>query len=145
MKKLVGFVAFAAVAAACSSIAPVPIKAGEVCYRCRTVIEEPKQAGEMIAGNGLVSPFKSPNCLAKYIVEHPEDKSAVFVSDWETGKFAPPDRMVFVPTVNRNNGEKSYLAFLSEKAAAAAAAEQKSTPIKWAAVLDRARQEGKSN
>ena len=139
MRKLVGFVALAAVAVACSSIAPVPIKAGEICYRCRSVISEPKQAAELISKGGLVTPFKSPDCVAKYLVDHPNDTSAVFISDYETGRMLPPDSLSYVHTVNRDNGKEDFLAFANEKAAAAAAVEHKVQPVKWAAVLEHAK------
>jgi hypothetical protein len=141
MKTLVGFIAIAlaAFAAACSSLSPVPIKAGEICYRCRSVINEPKHAAEMISPGGLVSPFKSPDCIAKYVVEHPNDKSAVFVSDSETGRMLTPDRLFFVHTTNLDNGKEDFLAFASEKAAVSAAVEHKTTAVKWTDVLQHAR------
>jgi len=133
MKKLSGGVVLALVVGACSSIAPVPIHSGEVCFRCRRVIVDTRIAAQAIDG-GLVSNFRSAGCAAKYLVDHPNDTSAVFVTDYQTGKMFPAQRAFFVPTLNRDNGEKDYVAFVARSAADAEAFSRRTQWLTWSAV-----------
>lgn len=135
MKKLSGCVVFALVLGACSSIAPVPIKAGDVCYRCRRVIVEPRLAAQAIDG-GMVSNFRSTACLAKYLTDHPQDKSVLFATDYASGRMFPISEAFFVPTLDRNNGEKDYIAFSTRAGADAEAFSRKASWVRWATVLD---------
>jgi len=124
---------------ACSSVAPVKIESGEVCFRCRRVIADSRMAAETI-DRSLVSKFKSSYCVAKYLAQHPDDKSFVFVTDYKTGKLISPDRARFVPIVNRDNGEREYVAF-SDRAAADSEAFSKGTrAVAWADVLSDGRE-----
>lgn len=124
---------------ACSSVAPVKIEAGDVCFRCRRVISDSRMAAETI-DRSLVSKFKSPYCLAKYVAQHPDDKSVVFVTDYKTGKMISPDRARFVPIVNRDNGERDYVAY-SDRAVADSEAFAKGTrAVAWADVLNDGRE-----
>jgi hypothetical protein len=122
---------------ACSSIAPVPIRNGEVCFRCRRVIVDSRLAAQTISG-GLVSNFRTSGCLAKYLADHKDDKSALFVSDYATGKLIPADLAYFVPTVDRDTGEKDYMAFSSRSAADAEAFSRKASWVRWNAVIEKA-------
>ncbi len=144
-RKLAGCLALATLVVACGSIAPVPIRSGDVCFRCRRVIQDERAAAEMIAGNGLVSPFRTSGCAAKYLVDHPEDRSTLYVTDYDTGKFITPQAAVFIQTVDRNTGAVDYLAYRQGPAADAAAMRWHSTPMKWADVLDKVRQENRGN
>jgi len=122
----------------CSSVAPVKVEGGEICYRCRRVIAEPRLAAETIDGR-LVWKFRSAGCVSKYLADHPQDKSVVFVTDYKSGKLVPPDRAYFVPTVNRDTGEKDYIAYLDRTAASAEAYSRGVTTVDWGAVMGQAR------
>ncbi len=124
--------------AACSSIAPVKVQSGELCYRCGRVIADTKLAAETIDGS-MIWKFRSSGCVAKYKADHPKDTSIVYVTDYKSGDMISPDRAHFVPTLNRDNGEVDYIAF-SDRAAADAEAFSRSTKaIGWTEVLAQAR------
>ncbi len=142
MKKLSGLALAAAalLSVSCSSVKPVQVNAGDTCYRCRRVILETRVAGEMVDPNGLAYKFKAPACLAKYIVEHPNEKGALFVTDWTTGHMIDPERATFVPfIIEENSMERDYKAFLKKDEAEAFAKETKTAPVDWKTVLDKAR------
>jgi hypothetical protein len=122
----------------CNSVAPVKVDGGEVCYRCRRVIADTKLAAETLDGK-LVWKFRSTGCVSKYLADHPADKSTVFVTDYQTGKLVQPQRAVFVPTLNRDNGEKDYLAFVDRAAANAEAFSRGVRPVDWNGVMTQAR------
>ena len=133
------FLGLAVLLASCTSVAPVKVAAGDQCYRCRRTISDEKMAGEMIQGS-FVSKFKAPGCMAKYLVDHPNEHGTVFVTDYTTGKMFAPDNAYFVPlTVNIATGERDYHAFRDRNAADLAAADLKTTAVDWKTVLDRAR------
>ncbi len=123
----------------CSSVRPVAIHDGDQCFRCRRPIIEKTMAAELMDGN-LASKFRAPGCIAKYLVDHPNETGTIFVTDFATGKWVSPDAALFVPIVmDRNTGESDYHAFASKAAAAAAAADAHTAPIDWKTVLDKAR------
>jgi len=123
----------------CSSVMPVRVDAGDVCYRCRRAIVESRLAGEVIAGT-FVEKFRAPGCMAKYLKAHPEEQTAaVFVTDYTTGKMIPPRDAVFLPVVlDRNTGERDYRAYKTRAAADAASLETHTTPVAWHEVLEAA-------
>jgi hypothetical protein len=123
---------------ACNSVAPVKIQSGEVCYRCRRVIADARLGAEALDGS-LAWKFKSAGCLSKYLADHPQDKSVVFVTDYASGKLVSPQRAVFVPTVNRDTGEKDFIAFSDRAAANAEASSRHAIIVDWQAVLADAR------
>jgi hypothetical protein len=126
--------------AACTSVAPVKITAGDQCFRCRRIIADERVATETIDTNGFVAKFRGPGCMAKYIVAHPDDKAIVFVTDYATGKMMPPADALYVPVIlDRNNGDSDYRAYRQQADADAVAAELQTTPLHWDAVLDKAR------
>ena len=124
---------------ACSSVAPVKIETGEVCYRCRRVISDSRMAAETI-DRSLVSKFKTSYCLAKYLAQHPDDKSFVFVTDFKTGTLITPDRAHFVPIVNRDNGEREYVAYLDRAVADSEAFSKGTRAVAWSDVLNDGRE-----
>ncbi len=133
------FLGLAVLFASCTSVAPVKVSAGDQCYRCRRIISDERVAGEMIVGS-FVSKFKAPGCMAKYLVDHPDERGTTFVTDYTTGKMIAPDGAFFVPlTVNMATGERDYRAFRDKGAADVAAAELKTTAVNWTTVLERAR------
>jgi hypothetical protein len=118
----------------CNSVAPVKVQGGEVCYRCRRVIQDTKLAAETLDGR-LVWKFRSPACVSKYLADHPQDKSTVFVTDYTTGRLISPERALFVPTMNRDNGEKDFIAFGDRAAASAEAFSRGVKPVDWNGVM----------
>ena len=130
----------ALVAVSCSSVRPVAVHAGDQCFRCRRIIAETKLAGEIIDGKVLVTKFRTPACMARYLADHPADSAAVFVTDYATGKLIPPDTAIFVPFLaNRDTGERDYRAYHERADADAAAIEVQSVPTDWKTVLEHAR------
>ena len=123
---------------ACTSVAPVKVQSGEVCYRCRRVIQDTKLAAETLDGK-LVWKFRSVACVSRYLADHPQDKSQVFVTDYTTGNLVSPERALFVATFNRDNGEKDFIAFTDRAAANAEAYSRSVKPVDWQAVMSQAR------
>jgi NosL protein len=130
----------ALLAVSCSSVAPVQVNAGDTCYRCRRTIIETRLAGEMIDARGLAYKFKAPGCMAKYLAEHPEEKSTLFVTDFATGHLVDPARATFVPViVEENSMERDFRAYLKKTDAEAFASQVKAATLDWNGVLAKAR------
>jgi hypothetical protein len=62
-----GILALLSLAIACSSLQPLPVRAGDACFRCRRVIDETRLAGEIIGVGGQAFPFRTPGCMAQYL------------------------------------------------------------------------------
>ena len=131
------------IAGACASVKPMPIRTGELCFRCRRPIIETRLAAQTVGG-GLVSNFRAPGCLAKYLADHPEP-STVFVTDFASGKMVLAAAAVYVPTVDRNNGEQDYMAFSNRATAQSEATARSTSPVTWDVVLEQARQAQRGN
>lgn len=133
-------VAITALAAACTSVKPIAVHSGDVCYRCRRTIVEPKLAAEIVDLSSRAFKFRSAGCLAQYLGEHREELRGVFVTDYKSGKLIQAGHASFVPAeIDRQTGERDYLAFANAADAAAGAATNHSSPIAWPDVLARAR------
>lgn len=144
--RTVGRTTLAALAAfvtvSCSSVGPVAVHAGDQCFRCRQTISETKLAGELIdaSANRFVSKFRTPGCMAKYLVDHPDETGTMFATDYASGHMVNPNRLLFVEfLVNANTGERDYRAYLNRSDADAAALETHSVPVDWKTVLQKAR------
>ena len=126
--------------AACSSLRPLPIKAGETCFGCRQVIVEPKLAAEIIDANGHAYKFRTVECLAKYLVDHPDDDLVgIWVTDYNTGRFVAAGNATYVRgVIDESRMERNYFAFRSATDAAKFAQDRTSTAVDWAAVMRRA-------
>ena len=144
MKKLALAAVLFVAAGACSSVSPRPIRAGELCFRCKRVIVDTRVAAQTIDG-GLASNFRSPGCVARYLAGHPSEQSVVFVTDYESSKLVPVASAVFVQTLNRDTGEVDFAAYTDQKAAAIEAAKRNTSPVAWAAVLDWGRSAERGN
>ena len=132
-------IAAALLAAACTSVAPVKIQSGDVCFRCRRVILDSRLAAETI-DRVLPLKFRTSGCVAKYLAEHPQDASTVFVTDFPSGKLIASRFARFVPTVNRDTGEEDYIAFADRAAADAEAFSRGARAVTWDDVLTAARE-----
>jgi len=123
----------------CTSVAPVKVTAGDQCFRCRRTIPDERVASEIISAN-FVEKFRAPGCMAKYVVDHPDDRGSVFVTDYTTGKMIRPELAYFVPlTVNLDTGERDYRAYRLKTIADLVAADLNTTAVDWKTVLERAR------
>jgi hypothetical protein len=130
---------------ACSSITPLPIRTGELCFRCKRPIADTRLAAQTIGG-GYASNFRTPGCLAKYLADHPNEKNVLFVSDYAgAAKMVLAESAAFVPTLNRDNGERDYLAFKDRAAANAEAAARQTSPVTWTDVLEQAKKDQRGN
>ena len=123
----------------CSAIGPVKVNAGDQCFRCRRSIVEPRVAAEMIQGS-MVTKYRGPGCLAKYLMAHQDETGRLVVTDFVTGKFIAPEKAAYVQVLlDRNTGETDYRAFAKTTDADAAAREANVTAVDWNTVLDKAR------
>jgi copper chaperone NosL len=141
MKFRAGIVPLALVATfGCSSYTPMPIAAGDVCFRCRRTVTDARVAGEVIDSKGRAFKFRTAGCMAKYLKANPEAPAAVFVTDYASGRLVKPTAVAFVPVVVTEGYTTTtdYLAFSSTAAAKAAAAREKSTLVDWKHVLEAA-------
>ena len=98
-----------------SSIRPAKVQVGDRCYGCRQPIQDLKIAAAMIDQNGGQYPFDSPRCLAKYLHDHPTDKSLAFVTDYKSGYPVEADKAWFVsvaiPSPDGRGTQPNYYAF----------------------------------
>lgn len=124
----------------CSSLRPLPIRAGETCFRCRQVILEPKLAAEIIDANGRAFKFRTVGCVAKYLVDHPDEKLAgIWVTDYTSGKFLEARNATYVRgIIDEATMERNYYAFRSAPEAAAFAKDRTATAVDWLAVMRQA-------
>lgn len=124
--------ALALVVCACSSFAPVPINAGDVCESCKRQIADVKFAGEVITTQGVVLKFRTPECLASYTRAHSETVGAKFVTDYQTGRFIRPENATYVRTMlDENTREMSYAAFSNVNDAVKFGKDRVSSPVDW--------------
>ncbi len=125
----------AALAAASCTVAPVKITEGEQCFRSRRTIVDARMAGEIVQGS-LPMKFRTSGCMAKYLVDHPDEAGTIFVTDYATGKLVSPDKALFVSViVEPRTNERDYRAYSSLADAESAAVAAESTAIGWRQVL----------
>jgi nitrous oxide reductase accessory protein NosL len=138
--KAVAFAFVALLAAGCSSVSPLPIQAGDLCFNCRRPINDVTMAGEIITQTNQALKFKSAACMARYVKANPDLPKVVYVTDFKTGRFIKASSATFVPfvTVERYVKTTDYVAYYSKDVAAEFAKEQNSTLIGWDEVLKRA-------
>ena len=126
----------------CSSVAPIKVATGEQCFRCRRPIIDTRFATETIEGDRtrIVSKFRGPGCMAKYLAAHPTEEAVIFVTDYASGRMiAPAEAFYVIETVDRNTRETEYRAYGREADAKAAATQLNTTLVSWNSVLERAR------
>jgi len=122
---------------ACSSLQPLPIKAGETCYGCRKIITDVRFAAEIVDVNGRAFKFRTVACLAKYLDQHPNERlDGVFVTNYSDGRLTRAANATFVRAViDEASMERNYYAFRSAQDAAAFAQERDASAVDWPAVL----------
>ena len=132
----------AATLAACASIQPAPVQAGDRCLRCRRAVADLRLAGEIIDNMRAPFPFRTPGCMAKYVKANGgQGFVAVFVTDYRTGRMVPASAAWFVPTeLETQDGKRTeadYLAFASRRDAEASR-KQNEPLLRWAQVVGEA-------
>lgn len=128
----------AATLVACASVHPVAIQAGDRCLRCREPIGNLQVAGEIIDRLRAPFPFRTAGCMAKYVKARPaESFTAIFVTDFKSGRLIEADDAWFVPAMLTGPGgrglQPDYLAFRSRSDAEAARAGQ--PLLRWSQVV----------
>jgi hypothetical protein len=137
--------ALALLVCACGSLTPVPVKAGDVCETCKKQIADVRFAGEAITQQGVVLKFRTPECLAIYVRQHPDAIAAKFVTDYTSGRFIRPEAATYVRTViDENTRERAYAAFAQVSDAVKFGKDHLSSPIDWL-MIQRMSAEKKSN
>ena len=137
MKALYAFL-IAAVLTACASIQPAAVQVGDRCLRCRRAIGDLRLAGETIDNLRAPHPFRTAGCMAKFVKVTPAaELTAVFVTDYTSGRMVLADEAWFVPTelpvVDSKRPEPDYLAFRSR--ADAEAARGNKPMLRWSQVV----------
>lgn len=140
MKVLYAFL-LVAVVTACASIQPAAVQVGDRCVRCRRAIGDLRLAGETIDNLRAPHPFRTAGCMAKFVKITPAaELTAVFVTDYNTGRMVLADQAWFVPTEltvpDSRRTEPDYLAFRSR--ADADAARGNKPMLRWAQVVSEA-------
>lgn len=110
-------------ALACASVQPAQVQVGDRCLRCRRPIGDLRLAGEMIDSMRAPFPFRTAGCMAKYIKANSGTSyTAIFVTDYNTGRMFPASDAWFVPTMitapDGRTPEPDYFAFRSRAEAA---------------------------
>jgi hypothetical protein len=130
-------------AAACSSVTPIAVRAGDTCFRCRRTIENVRLAAEVVSTDGNTFKFRTSGCLATWLAHRDEPLRAVFVTASDTGRMIRASSATFVPAVvDDRTGERDYLAFSSVTSAIQAARTARTSPVDWPTVLVRAKLSG---
>ena len=134
-----------ALAAWACGFAPVPVNAGDICEGCKKQISDVKFAGEVITRQGVVLKFRTPECLAKYVREHPDTVGAKFVTDYLTGRMIRPEGATYVRTVlDENTREMTHAAFSQVTEAVKFGKDRVSSPVDWL-MIQRMSADKKSN
>jgi len=129
-------IAAAVLAVGCSSVKPLPVVVGDRCFRCGRPIDEVKLAGELIDQRGHALKFRSAACMARFLAEQGDEYRAMFVTDYNTGRFIELSDAKFAKvTVNKATLEKDYLAFHDAAAAEQMARSEGGSVMAWEAVL----------
>ena len=138
MMKMLYATFIAATLVACASVHPVAIQAGDRCLRCRVPIGDLRVAGEIIDRLRAPFPFRTSGCMAKYVKANPaESFTAIFVTDFQSGRLIEADDAWFVPAkLTGPDGRQlqaDYLAFRSRSDAETARAGQ--PLLRWKQVV----------
>jgi hypothetical protein len=123
----------------CSSVAPVPIRAGDICEGCRRPIQNVKIASELVPPAGrLAMKFRTVSCMARYLHEHGDAGDAVFVTDYSNGRFISARSAIFVRSeIDETTKELDYYAFSDVSAAVAFGRQTGGSATDWPAIQKR--------
>ena len=122
---------------ACASVQPAKVELGDRCLRCRRPVSDLKLAGEIIDGLRAPRPFRTAGCMAKYVKANSDEAfTAIFVTDFNSGRMIPAGDAWFVPATIPAEGksvEADYYAFRSR--ADAKAFKGTVTSLRWPQVV----------
>jgi hypothetical protein len=125
-------------AVGCSQLTPARIVSGDVCERCKAVISDTRLAGEIIDTGLNVLKFRTVGCMAQFVNQNAGRASAIFVTDYKSGKLVRATQAVFVrATIDEKTRAEDYLAFSNVGDATAAAREERGAVVDWPSVLAR--------
>jgi hypothetical protein len=132
-------VVIALTALACGSVQPARVELGDRCLRCRRPVSDLKLAGEIIDSMRAPFPFRTAGCMAKYVKANSGTPfTAIFVTDFKSGKMIPASDAWFVPATIPVPGsmstESDYHAFRS-RGDAETARTQHEPLLRWAQVV----------
>ena len=132
-------VIFLASVLGCSSVAPVTIRAGDVCESCRRPIDNVKIAAEVVPPAGKMPlKFRTVSCMARYLHEHSDIQGEVFVTDFATDRLIQARSAVFVKSeIDPNTKELDYFAFGDVKAAVEFGKKNGATATDWPGIRQR--------
>ena len=121
----------------CSSVTPVPIRAGDICEGCRRPIQNVKIAAEVVPPAGrLALKFRTVSCMARYLHGHGSTEGTVFVTDYQNGRFIQARSAIFVKSeIDENTRELDYYAFSDVSSAVAFGRKTGGTSIDWPGVV----------
>jgi len=120
----------------CSSLRPVAINAGDVCEGCKRAIVDTRVAAEIVEPNGLALKFRTVSCMARFMGQHPEEGSRIYVTDYKTGRFLSAQSAVFVKAeIGENTTERDYLAFSDIGAAVEFGKTKGVSPVDWPSIV----------
>jgi hypothetical protein len=124
----------------CTSVTPVPIRAGDVCESCRRQILNVKIAAEIVPPPGrLAMKFRTVSCMARYYREHAGENGAAYVTDFDNGRLIQARTAVFVRSeIDENTKELDYYAFGDVKSAAAFSKKAGGGAADWPSIQKRA-------
>lgn len=124
------------VVAGCSSMAPVPIRAGDTCEYSGETIQNVKFAAEIATPAGkLPLKFRTVSNLAKYLEKHGDIRGEMYVTDYGTGRLIMARSAMFVKgVIDDNTMEKGYYAFGDVKSAVAFTKKSGGSVIDWPGV-----------
>jgi hypothetical protein len=118
---------------------PDTVAEGEVCFKCRRVIDNDRIAAEILDRN-LPTKYRTVGCMAAYVAQHPSQVSRYYVTDFASRGLIDASRAHFVPVVvNDLTGERDYRAYYSRGMADSAAQSLGVTVLDWDTVIRRAR------
>lgn len=125
---------------ACSSVAPVPIRQGDLCEGTNQRIQDVRIAAEILPTGGRPAlKFCTVSAMAKYLEDHASVSATILVTDYPTGRLIPVETAVFVNApVGHATKDLAYYAFDNVKAAVAFGQKNGEAPTDWPAIREQA-------
>jgi hypothetical protein len=121
---------------ACSSVGPVAIHAGEVCYNCGRPITNVQLAAETIGAAGQPMKFRTVGCMARYLDQHSEPMQGIFVTDYQSGRMVRAQTATFVRAdIDDVTHERDYYAFTDVRSAVEFGQAHETSPIDWLSIM----------
>ncbi len=120
----------------CSSVAPVAIRAGDVCHSCGQAIANVQIAAEAIDSAGQAMKFRTVGCMARYLTQHPEPVQGAFVTDYPTGRMVRAQSATFVRAdIDPATHERDYYAFADWTKASEFGKARETSAVDWFSIM----------